>query len=100
MPRGDKTGPDGQGAMTGRKAGFCTGNETAGYLNGVEFGARYGNGGRGNNRRGLNHGISNYGGRGRRFWSYQSNLEGETNNSLRAEISELRRRINELENKS
>lgn len=30
MPRGDKTGPDGKGSMTGRKMGFCTGNKQAG----------------------------------------------------------------------
>lgn len=31
MPRGDKTGPAGQGALTGRRAGFCMGNDTAGF---------------------------------------------------------------------
>ena len=25
MPRGDRTGPDGQGPVTGRGAGYCTG---------------------------------------------------------------------------
>jgi len=57
MPRGDKTGPQGQGAMTGRGAGFCNGNKTAGFENekftrrGQGMGRRqgYGNGmGRGN----------------------------------------------------
>jgi len=27
MPRYDKTGPEGEGAMTGRKNGLCTGNK-------------------------------------------------------------------------
>lgn len=33
MPRGDRTGPDGAGAMTGRGAGFCNGYDTPGYAN-------------------------------------------------------------------
>lgn len=33
MPRGDKTGPLGQGPMTGRAAGFCAGNNVPGYAN-------------------------------------------------------------------
>lgn len=31
MPGGDRTGPAGAGAMTGRRAGFCTGNSIPGY---------------------------------------------------------------------
>ncbi|MEZ5198927.1 MAG: DUF5320 domain-containing protein [Bacteroidales bacterium] len=27
MPRGDRTGPNGQGSMTGRRLGFCAGND-------------------------------------------------------------------------
>ncbi len=33
MPRGDRTGPFGQGPMTGRRAGFCAGYERPGYAN-------------------------------------------------------------------
>jgi len=33
MPRGDRTGPNGMGPMTGRGAGFCTGNNVPGYMN-------------------------------------------------------------------
>lgn len=33
MPRGDGTGPMGRGPLTGRGAGFCTGNKMPGYLN-------------------------------------------------------------------
>lgn len=33
MPRGDRTGPNGMGAMTGRAAGFCAGNSVPGYMN-------------------------------------------------------------------
>jgi hypothetical protein len=31
MPRGDKTGPMGMGAMTGRAAGYCAGSGMPGY---------------------------------------------------------------------
>lgn len=33
MPRGDGTGPMGQGPMTGRSAGFCAGYAEPGYMN-------------------------------------------------------------------
>jgi hypothetical protein len=39
MPRGDRSGPMGMGPMTGRRAGFCAGFPTPGYMNpGVGFG--------------------------------------------------------------
>jgi hypothetical protein len=31
MPGGDRTGPRGMGAMSGRGAGYCGGSDTAGY---------------------------------------------------------------------
>ncbi|MDZ7796680.1 MAG: DUF5320 domain-containing protein [Candidatus Marinimicrobia bacterium] len=44
MPRGDRTGPDGSGAMTGRRLGFCSGYESpsftkcaAGFGRGMAF---------------------------------------------------------------
>ena len=33
MPRGNGTGPMGEGPMTGRAAGYCTGNDVSGYAN-------------------------------------------------------------------
>ena len=33
MPRGDKTGPNGAGPMTGRAAGYCAGYSVPGYIN-------------------------------------------------------------------
>jgi len=60
MPGGDRTGPMGQGPMTGRAAGFCAGYRNPGYSN-----SRYG---RGFGRfRGQGFGRG-YWGRGRRFW--------------------------------
>ncbi len=46
MPFGDKTGPLGQGPMTGRGRGYCAGNATPGSLNPAR-GAGLGRGGRG-----------------------------------------------------
>ena len=34
MPRGDGTGPNGQGQMTGRGMGYCVGFNTPGFMNG------------------------------------------------------------------
>lgn len=33
MPKGDRTGPIGTGAMSGRTAGFCAGFDVPGYAN-------------------------------------------------------------------
>ena len=33
MPRGDRTGPMGQGPMTGRGMGYCAGYDVPGFLN-------------------------------------------------------------------
>lgn len=33
MPRGDRTGPAGQGPLTGRGAGFCAGFSVPGFIN-------------------------------------------------------------------
>ncbi len=35
MPRGDGTGPNGMGPMTGRRAGYCAGYGVPGYMNDV-----------------------------------------------------------------
>jgi len=34
MPRGDGTGPNGQGSMTGRRMGYCAGFNVPGFMNG------------------------------------------------------------------
>ncbi len=49
MPQGDRTGPNGQGPMTGRKMGFCTGFNMPGFMNsgfrrGMGFGRGFGRG--------------------------------------------------------
>lgn len=32
MPRGDRTGPSGEGPMTGRGLGLCSGSDTPGFV--------------------------------------------------------------------
>lgn len=44
MPRGDRTGPLGQGPMTGRGMGYCRGTGVAGFLT-SRFGVGAGRGG-------------------------------------------------------
>ena len=46
MPRGDRTGPYGEGPKTGRQMGYCVGNEHPGFINmgqnrGRGFGRRF-----------------------------------------------------------
>ena len=51
MPFGDRTGPIGQGPMTGRGAGYCAGYDVPGYANPGGFGFGRGRGrGRGFSR--------------------------------------------------
>lgn len=59
MPRGDKTGPMGQGAKTGRGKGFCSGSNQPGCMDDSP-----GGGGRGLGR-GTGRGMGQGGGRGR-----------------------------------
>jgi len=67
MPGGDRTGPMGQGPMTGRAAGLCAGSPNPGYAN-----PRYGIGlGRGRGR-GFGRGFW---GRGRGLWWRNYNPE-------------------------
>ena len=51
MPGGDRTGPYGEGPMTGRRAGYCAGYGVPGYMNdvpvrgrGFGYGRGYGRG--------------------------------------------------------
>ena len=45
MPRGDRTGPMGQGPMTGRRMGYCTGADVPGYASTPGRGMGFGGGG-------------------------------------------------------
>lgn len=104
MPRGDKSGPMGQGAMTGRKLGLCTGNDSAGFTNqenrmglglqnkrsGRGFGIGRGRG------QGLGRGL---GFRNQNFATGRSLIE-EENSELRNEVNQLKARLEKLEKNS
>lgn len=55
MPRADKTGPEGKGPMTGRRMGYCTGNDNPGFFNNSKFGFGLGRGYRGGQGRRKDH---------------------------------------------
>ncbi len=78
MPRGNKTGPDGEGAMTGRAQGYCTGNNQPGFISNQSYqGSGFGGGGRGRgsaNGRGLGRGFRFGSGQGFRFRRDNQNL--------------------------
>jgi uncharacterized protein DUF5320 len=60
MPGGDRTGPAGSGPMTGRQAGYCTGNNAPGYTSaplGGGFGRGFGRGMGGGQGRGFGRGF-------------------------------------------
>lgn len=84
MPRGDRTGPRGMGAMTGRRMGNCVGTAVVNQNQGG-FGR-----GSGFWNRGLGRGFGrlNYFGGG-----YAGNSAEEEINSLKNRIAELERRL-------
>lgn len=109
MPRGNKTGPSGQGTMTGRKLGYCTGNDQPGYMSdqpGMGLGQHRGFGRGFGFRRGGGFGI----GRGR-GWGYDptppapaesiNELELLKNQSqtLKADLEAIEKRIRDIEKK-
>jgi len=62
MPRGDRTGPEGEGPLTGRGRGYCSGSDVPGYMSpgpgmgrGAFGGGWYGRGGFGGWGRGYRH---------------------------------------------
>ena len=54
MPGGDRTGPLGEGPLTGRRMGFCAGEDQAGYMFNTGFGFRRGRGQKTRFERGYN----------------------------------------------
>ncbi len=121
MPGGDRTGPQGLGAMTGRAAGFCAGYAAPGYMNPVGGrGFGYGRGfGRG---RGFSRGFGFGRGWGARANAYntpyyagtypaypynpnvsaqqEADMLKEESKGLQEEIRIINDRIRDLENQS
>jgi len=105
MPRGDKTGPEGQGPMTGRGLGFCAGFPNPGFVNNF-----FGRGIGGNRVFGRGLGMGFRGGRGQfgNYYPYQNPssqvlskkdelnfMEAQAKN-LKKELDEMHKRISEL----
>ena len=95
MPRGDKTGPEGKGSMTGRGLGSCTGENPANFNSSTfGLGRRLGKGmrtGRGLRGRFLS---------GNRWVTPNSNTPIESErNLLENEISQLKEQLGNYENR-
>ena len=101
MPRGDKTGPMGEGAMTGRGEGFCAGNDQPGFIS-RSFGGGFGRGpgiGRGQGGGGRNR-RRNFDGRfiGRtpRYYNQQVPTEEFVTSSQQEELNYLKEQAQSL----
>lgn len=116
MPGGDKTGPLGQGVGTGRRAGFCYGNNQPGFVTGGGRGAGFGGRGfRGQSNRGMGRGLGRGLGRGFRFRNqvvtdpinepvYDAQMQElqalrEENRQMRETLNTLAKRLDELQSK-
>lgn len=93
MPRGDRTGPEGRGAMTGRGAGFCGGYDSPGFSRGGRAGAGRGLG-RGFSGRGAGRGRMNH--YGQAYYGDRIEENRDTVKSLKDEISSVEQYLQEL----
>lgn len=95
MPRGDRTGPHGEGSMTGRRLGFCVGNDrdfTPGNF-GYGFGRGYGRGGR--MGYGFRHGNSRFMDEPVQNVSKETLLENEAR-ILKEQLASVEKQLSEL----
>lgn len=95
MPRGDGTGPDGMGPMTGRGMGFCAGYDAPGFINNAGVGRRanfFGGRGRGRGWR------NQYYATGRTAWMRDNFYNNEPLISKEDEITSLKREQENLRN--
>ena len=94
MPRGDRTGPNGNGPKTGRSLGYCVGNETEAYLENRSqgFGGGYGH------RRGLRQGFGRGYDQGRRNFTDTSEKTLVQNeiNIIKDQLLNLEERLRNL----
>lgn len=97
MPRGDRTGPSGAGPMTGRRLGFCVGNDQPGTFYGRGHGYGRGSG------MGFRHGFMGRFNRGYSWGSipapvYETEVQDEKK-YLEREIEDLKEHLSFLEDK-
>lgn len=98
MPRGDRTGPRGEGEMTGRQRGYCAGYDQPGYSDPVPgYGRRRnfaGRGGRRGSQSGYGSGLANrYGNRSQNAPNQSNTIWGE----IKQMIASLTNRVERLE---
>lgn len=80
MPRGDKTGPNGEGPGTGRQQGYCSGNDSPGYAV---------------SGRGLGRGLAKGFGRGRR--PGRNSASSYQNSEILEKLGDIEKRLDDLE---
>ena len=102
MPRGNKTGPEGQGPMTGRGLGYCAGYPNPGSVNNF-FGRGRNTGGR---MFGRGSGFGFRGGRGQysnyypnEHPSYQTLSKKDELNILEAQVNNLKEELENILNR-
>ena len=100
MPRGDKTGPMGNGAMTGRGEGLCVGNNNPGFMN-QSFGRGNGRGcgvgrrqGGGRNRH--QNSVGRFAGTSPRNFNSQVPVEEIVTSSQQEELNSLKEQAQSL----
>ena len=97
MPRGNGSGPNGMGPMTGRGAGFCSGANSPGYMN-IGGAGQFGLG----NRRNFGRGFRGAGfGRGFAGAAYTNPMYsmGTEKKDLENEVAFLKDQLKNLEEK-
>lgn len=98
MPKGDRTGPYGEGARTGRSMGYCSGSDMPGNEYGHGRGQGFGRGGSGRGsgfRRGMGPFSHRWFGGGGYDVSEKTLLENERR-LLQDQLEGLKRRLSDL----
>lgn len=99
MPRGDRTGPSGEGSKTGRGMGYCTGNDHPGYNNSFsKWRGGYGRRFRGGPGYGYRYGYGNYYNEGIADVSEKTLIENEMR-ILKDQLSALEVRLSNIGDK-
>jgi len=111
MPRGDRTGPNGTGPMTGRRAGFCAGYQVPGFMNPIQgrgYGFGFGRGAGFGRGRGRGRGFGAVGQPVQVNWGYQPSeispdeekqMLASQVESLQQQLEAVSSRLAELEGK-
>lgn len=106
MPRGNRTGPEGRGPMTGRAMGFCAGYNEPGYTSNAPamgYGRGMGRGFRGGFGRGFGRGLGRGFGPGIGYnypMEYEANFtptKEEEMNMLKDQAARLKRSLNDIQ---